>query len=118
MYNGRKYGRNEELGIMETGKPEKVESLYITFQSEDDIIHFVDTCNEFDDAIDIRIQKMAMDAKSLLGMMMQLMLCWKREARMQSPFWECSGCRSRCRYRLFMAVMMMKIIMRNLRKIF
>lgn len=42
------------------------EKLYITFHSEDDIRHFVDTCNEFDDAIDIRIQKMAMDAKSLL----------------------------------------------------
>lgn len=33
------------------------EELYITFHSEDDIRHFVDTCNEFDDAIDIRIQK-------------------------------------------------------------
>ena len=37
------------------------EELYITFHSEDDIRHFVDTCNEFDDAIDIRIQKMAME---------------------------------------------------------
>ena len=46
------------------------EKLYITFHSEDDIRHFVDTCNEFDDAIDIRIQKMAMDAKSLLGMLL------------------------------------------------
>ena len=46
------------------------EKLYITFHSEDDIKHFVDTCNEFDDAIDIRIQKMAMDAKSLLGMLL------------------------------------------------
>lgn len=46
------------------------EELYITFHSEDDIRHFVDTCNEFDDAIDIRIQKMAMDAKSLLGMLL------------------------------------------------
>lgn len=45
------------------------EELYITFHSEDDIRHFVDTCNEFDDAIDIRIQKME----------------W-----MQSHFWECS----------------------------
>ena len=46
------------------------EKLYITFHSEDYIRHFVDTCNEFDDAIDIRIQKMAMDAKSLLGMLL------------------------------------------------
>lgn len=30
----------------------------------------MDTCNEFDDAIDIRIQKTAMDAKSLLGMLL------------------------------------------------
>ena len=44
------------------------EKLYITFHSEDEIRQFVDTCNEFDDAIDIRIQKTAMDAKSLLGM--------------------------------------------------
>ena len=49
------------------------EELYITFHSEDDIRHFVDTCNEFDDAIDIRIQKMAMDAKSLLGMPAMMM---------------------------------------------
>ena len=46
------------------------EKLYITFHSEDEIRHFVDTCNEFDDAIDIRIQKTAMDAKSLLGMLL------------------------------------------------
>ena len=44
------------------------EKLYITFHSEDEIRHFVDTCNEFDDAIDIRIQKTEMDEKSLLGM--------------------------------------------------
>ena len=48
------------------GELSKKENLYITIHSEDDIRHFVDTCNEFDDAIDIRIQKMAMDAKSLL----------------------------------------------------
>ena len=46
------------------------EKLYITFHSEDDIRHFVDTCNECDDAIDIRMQKTAMDAKSLLGMLL------------------------------------------------
>ena len=46
------------------------EKLFITFHSEDDIRHFVDTCNECDDAIDIRIQKTAMDAKSLLGMLL------------------------------------------------
>ena len=46
------------------------EKLYITFHSEDEIRQFVDTCNEFDDAIDIRIQKTAMDAKSLLGMLL------------------------------------------------
>lgn len=43
------------------GEQRMKEELYITFHSEDDIRHFVDTCNEFDDAIDIRIQKMAMD---------------------------------------------------------
>ena len=42
------------------------EKLYITFHSEDEIRQFVDTCNEFD----IRIQKTAMDAKSLLGMLL------------------------------------------------
>ena len=52
------------------GEQRMKEKLYITFHSEDDIRHFVDTCNEFDDAIDIRIQKMAMDAKSLLGMLL------------------------------------------------
>ena len=46
------------------------EKLYITFHSEDDIRHFVDTCNEFDDAIDIRVQKMSTDAKSILGMLL------------------------------------------------
>ena len=40
------------------------EKLYITFHSEDEIRQFVDTCNEF------RIQKTAMDAKSLLGMLL------------------------------------------------
>ena len=52
------------------GEQRMKEKLYIIFHSEDDIRHFVDTCNEFDDAIDIRIQKMAMDAKSLLGMLL------------------------------------------------
>lgn len=55
------------------------EELYITFHSEDDIRHFVDTCNEFDDAIDIRIQKMAMDAKSLLGMLLMEYACYDDE---------------------------------------
>ena len=52
---------------METGKPEEVESLYITFLSEDDIIHFVDTCNRYDDAIDVVLEKRSTDAKSILG---------------------------------------------------
>ena len=46
------------------------ETLYITFHSEDDIRHFVDTCNDFDDAIDIKVHKMSMDAKSILGMLL------------------------------------------------
>ncbi len=49
------------------------ETLYITFHSEDDIRHFVDTCNEFDDAIDIRVKKMTTDAKSILGMLLMQM---------------------------------------------
>ena len=52
------------------GEQRMKEKLYITFHSEDDIRHFVDTCNECDDAIDIRMQKTAMDAKSLLGMLL------------------------------------------------
>lgn len=54
---------------METGKLEEMESLYITFQSEDDIIHFVDTCNRYDDAIDVVLEKRSTDAKSILGML-------------------------------------------------
>lgn len=49
------------------------ETLYVTFHSEDDIRNFVDTCNEFDDAIDIRVHKMSMDAKSILGMLLMKM---------------------------------------------
>lgn len=48
---------------------ETKEKLYITFQSEDDIIHFVDTCNKYDDAIDIVMDKRSTDAKSVLGML-------------------------------------------------
>lgn len=52
------------------GEQRMREKLYITFHSEDDIRHFVDTCNEFDDAIDIRVHKMSTDAKSILGMLL------------------------------------------------
>lgn len=43
--------------------------MYVTFHSEDDIIHFVEVCNNYDDAIDILAGKSAMDAKSILGML-------------------------------------------------
>ena len=67
QHNIQRYGVSAS-GQM--GERRMREKLYITFHSEDDIRHFVDTCNEFDDAIDIRIQKTAMDAKSLLGMLL------------------------------------------------
>lgn len=57
-------------GNGQMGEQMTKETLYVTFHSEDDIRHFVDTCNEFDDAIDIRVHKMSMDAKSILGMLL------------------------------------------------
>lgn len=53
---------------MERGK--KMEKLFITFRSEEDIIAFVEVCCEYDDAIDIRVGKMLTDAKSILGMLL------------------------------------------------
>lgn len=46
------------------------EKLFITFQSEDDIVRFVDVCCEYDDAIDVKVDKMSTDAKSILGMLL------------------------------------------------
>lgn len=46
------------------------EKLYITFHSEDEIIRFVDVCCDYDDAIDIKVDKMSTDAKSILGMLL------------------------------------------------
>lgn len=46
------------------------EKLYITFRSDDDIVQFVDTCCKYDDAIDIKMDKMSTDAKSILGMLL------------------------------------------------
>lgn len=46
------------------------EKLYIIFHSEDEIIRFVDVCCSYDDAIDIKVEKMSTDAKSILGMLL------------------------------------------------
>lgn len=46
------------------------EKLYITFQSQNDIIRFVDICCKYDDAIDVKADKMSTDAKSVLGMLL------------------------------------------------
>lgn len=46
------------------------EKLYITFHSEEDIMQFVDVCNKYDDAIDIKVDKKSTDAKSILGMLL------------------------------------------------
>ena len=46
------------------------EKLYITFGSEDDIIRFVDICCKYDDAIDVKVDKISTDAKSILGMLL------------------------------------------------
>lgn len=46
------------------------ERLYITFRSEEDIIQFVDVCCNYDDAIDIRVDRKSTDAKSVLGMLL------------------------------------------------
>lgn len=49
---------------------EHKEQLYITFHSEEDIIRFVDTCNQYDDAIDVIVEKITTDAKSIMGMLL------------------------------------------------
>jgi phosphotransferase system HPr-like phosphotransfer protein len=46
--------------------------MFITFHSRDEILSFVNTCNKFDDAIDIKTDKSVTDAKSVMGM---LLLC-------------------------------------------
>lgn len=46
------------------------ELLYITFHSKEDIIRFVNTCQQYDDAIDVIVDKVATDAKSILGMLL------------------------------------------------
>lgn len=51
----------------ETGSKEK---LFITFHSEEEIVSFVDVCNKYDDAIDIKIDKLLTDAKSVMGMLL------------------------------------------------
>ena len=52
------------------------EVLFITFQSREDIVQFVATCQEYDDDIDIRQGKQYTDAKSVMGML----LCPLQEA--------------------------------------
>lgn len=51
------------------GNNDGSEVLYITFDSEDTIQRFVDTCNHYDDSVDVVWRKMKIDAKSLLGML-------------------------------------------------
>lgn len=46
------------------------EQLFITFQSDDDIQRFVNTCRKYDDAIDVSVDKWTTDAKSILGMLL------------------------------------------------
>lgn len=55
------------MTFSETGSREK---LFITFHSEEEIVSFVDVCNKYDDAIDIRIGKFLTDAKSMMGMLL------------------------------------------------
>lgn len=45
------------------------ENLSVSFRSEDDILNFVETCNKYDDAVDVVWKKMKIDAKSVLGML-------------------------------------------------
>ena len=40
------------------------------FQSKEEIVRFVDTCQDFDDAIDVRADKRRTDAKSVMGMLL------------------------------------------------
>lgn len=46
------------------------ETLYITFRSEEEIVRFVEICCGYDDAIDVRVDRMNTDAKSMLGMLL------------------------------------------------
>ena len=46
------------------------EKLFVTFTSEEDIIRFVDICCNYDDAIDVKADKMSTDAKSVMGMLL------------------------------------------------
>ena len=56
----------------EAVKEEKIEinRLWILFQSKEEIISFVDLCQDFDDAIDVRADKKRTDAKSVMGMLL------------------------------------------------
>lgn len=56
----------------EAVKEEKIEinRLWILFQSKEEIISFVDLCQDFDDAIDVRADKRRTDAKSVMGMLL------------------------------------------------
>lgn len=62
----------EEKGKEEAVKEEKIEinRLWILFQSKEEIVRFVDTCQDFDDAIDVRADKRRTDAKSVMGMLL------------------------------------------------
>ena len=62
-----------EIEIKEEAvKEEKIEinRLWILFQSKEEIISFVDLCQDFDDAIDVRADKRRTDAKSVMGMLL------------------------------------------------
>ena len=56
----------------EAVREEKIEinRLWILFQSKEEIISFVDLCQDFDDAIDVRADKRRTDAKSVMGMLL------------------------------------------------
>ncbi len=62
----------EEKVKEEAVKEEKIEinRLWILFQSKEEIVRFVDTCQDFDDAIDVRADKRRTDAKSVMGMLL------------------------------------------------
>lgn len=45
------------------------EKLLMKFRSAEDIIRFVETCEKYDDAIDVMVGKISTDAKSILGML-------------------------------------------------
>lgn len=48
----------------------KNERLIIIFETKQEIMNFVEICNRFDDAIDIRADKKSTDAKSIMGMLL------------------------------------------------